>query len=87
MTLVLSILLTYYTVKRILKVKEAGGARQIAVTLGGRGAVGIVIASVALSSGVIDAEAYSLIILATLAISLVVPILLGRQGSADLRSQ
>ncbi|MDA4137433.1 MAG: cation:proton antiporter [Thaumarchaeota archaeon] len=84
-TLLLSILLTYYAAKRILKVKEQGGARRIAVTLGGRGAVGIVIASVALSSGAIDAVAYSLIVLATLIISLVVPILLGRKASSDLQ--
>jgi Kef-type K+ transport system membrane component KefB len=77
--LVLSLVLSYYAVKDIIKVKEKGGARQIAVTLGGRGAVGIVIASVALSSGIIDGLAYSLIIIGTLAVSLIVPLLLGRK--------
>ncbi|MDA4116409.1 MAG: cation:proton antiporter [Thaumarchaeota archaeon] len=78
-TLALSIGLTYFAVKNVVRVKERDGARQIAVTLGGRGAVGIVIASVALSSGVIDGLAYSLIIVGTLAVSLVVPLLLGRK--------
>ncbi|MDG6925022.1 MAG: cation:proton antiporter [Nitrososphaerota archaeon] len=86
-TLLLSILLTYYATTRILRVKEKGGARQIAVTLGGRGAVGIVIASVAVSSGVINDAAYSLIIVATLVISLVVPVLLGMKESPGLRSE
>ena len=78
-TLVLSIGLTYFAVKNVVRVKERDGARQIAVTLGGRGAVGIVIASVALSGGVIDDLAYSLIIVGTLAVSLIVPLLLGRK--------
>jgi Kef-type K+ transport system membrane component KefB len=76
-TLVLSISLTYYFSKRI--VREKGGPRRIAVTLGARGAVGIVIASVSLTSGIIDTVVYSLIVLATLVISLVVPVLLGRK--------
>jgi len=76
-TLALSILLTYYSAKFI--VKKDVGARQVAVTLGGRGAVGIVIASVALGSGIIDNVTYSLIVLATLVISLIVPVLLGRR--------
>ena len=80
--LVLSIALSYFAVKNIIKVKEKGGAKQIAVTLGGRGAVGIVIASVALSSGAIDGLAYSLIIIGTLAVSLIVPLLLGRKQDA-----
>jgi len=80
--LVLSIALSYFAVKNIIKVREKGGARQIAVTLGGRGAVGIVIASVALSSGIIDGLAYSLIIIGTLAVSLIVPLLLGRKQDA-----
>jgi hypothetical protein len=42
--------------------------------------VGIVIASVALSTNVIDVTAYSLIITSTLAASLIVSLLLGRKG-------
>jgi hypothetical protein len=75
----LGISLTYYVTKK-LKVHGAGAAKQVAVTLGGRGAVGIVIASVALSTNVIDVTAYSLILVSTLAASLIVSLLLGRKG-------
>ena len=71
--------LTYLAGKRVLKLSGAGSARQVALTLGGRGAVGIVIASVALSTGAIDTTAYSLIILSTLAASLIVSLLLGKK--------
>jgi Na+:H+ antiporter len=74
------IALTYYVTKRYIKLSGAGSTKQIAVMLGGRGAVGIVIASVALSTNAIDDIAYSLIILSTLAASLIVPLLLGRKG-------
>jgi Kef-type K+ transport system membrane component KefB len=80
--LVLSIGLSYFAVKSVLKLSERGAARQIAVTLGGRGAVGIVIASVALGSDLIDGLAYSLIIIGILSVSLVVPLLLGRKGDS-----
>ena len=76
----LGIYLTHYVTKKWLKLSRAGSANQIAVTLGGRGAVGIVIASVALSTNVIDVTAYSLIITSTLAASLIVSVLLGRKG-------
>ncbi len=75
--------LTYYSSKHLLRVSDPGGPRQIALTLGGRGAVGIVIASVAQSEGIIDTVSHSLIVVGTLAISLVVPLLLGRKGVAD----
>jgi Kef-type K+ transport system membrane component KefB len=75
---VVSISLTFVSARRI--VKENQGARQIAVTLGGRGAVGIVIASVALNSELIGVIEYSLIVLATLVISIIVPVLLGRKS-------
>ena len=73
------ILLSYYLGKKMLKLSKDGSAKQIAVTLGGRGAVGIVIASVALSTNVIDDTEYSLIIVSTLAASIIVPLLLGRK--------
>ena len=76
----LGIALTYYATKRLVKVPGVGSAKQVAVTLGGRGAVGIVIASVALSAGVIDVTAYSLILVSTLTASLIVSLLLGRKG-------
>ena len=75
--------LTYSGAKLALRVKDPKGPRQIALTLGGRGAVGIVIASVALSNGILDNVAYSLTVIGTLAVSLVVPLLLGRKGVAD----
>lgn len=71
---------TYYVAKNVLRFSAAGMAKQVAVTLGGRGAVGIVIASVALSTGAIDAVAYSLIVVSTLAASLIVSVLLGSKG-------
>jgi hypothetical protein len=46
-------------------------------------AVSIVIASAALSNGFLDSVAYSLVVVETLAISLSVPLLLGRKGVAD----
>ncbi len=72
--------LTYLAGERVLKLSGAGSARRVALTLGGRGAVGIVIASVALSTGAIDTTAYSLIIVSTLAASLIVSLLLGKKG-------
>lgn len=76
----LGISLTYYVTKRLFKLHGAGSAKQVAITLGGRGAVGIVIASVALSTNVIDVTAYSLILVSTVAASLIVSLLLGRRG-------
>lgn len=78
--LIPAIALTYSGAKNILKVKERGGAKRIALTLGGRGAVGIVVSSVALADNIIDNTAYSLIVIGTLVISLIVPLLLGRKG-------
>ena len=74
---------TFLVTRLALRAKDPEGPRQIAVTLGGRGAVGIVIASVALSNGIFDNVAYSLTVIGTLGISLVVPLLLGRKGVAD----
>jgi Kef-type K+ transport system membrane component KefB len=53
-------------------------ARQISVILAGRGAVGIIIVSVALSYGLINDQAYSLVIIATTVVSIVTPLLFGR---------
>jgi Kef-type K+ transport system membrane component KefB len=74
------IILSYFVGIKVLKLSAEGEAKQIAVTLGGRGAVGIVIASVALSTNVIDDTEYSLIIVSTLAASIIVPLLLGRKN-------
>jgi len=82
-SLVPATMLTYLGAKRLLKDGDPGAPKQVALTLGGRGAVGIAVASVALSEGVIDGTAYSLILIGTLAVSLLVPLLLGRKGVAD----
>jgi Kef-type K+ transport system membrane component KefB len=73
-------LLTYYASGRMLKVKEEGGPRHIAFILAGRGAVGIVIASVALGAGLVDGTAYSMVVIGTVAVSIVVPVLAGKSG-------
>ncbi len=73
-----SLLLTYSGVRRLLKA-SGDDARDVAVMLGGRGAVGIVIASVALQNGIIDQPAYSLAILGTVVISILVPLLIKRR--------
>jgi len=73
-----SLLMTYGGVRRVLKF-SGDDARDVAVILGGRGAVGIVIATVAMESGIIDMPAYSLAILGTMVISILVPLLIKRR--------
>jgi Kef-type K+ transport system membrane component KefB len=69
--------LTYIVSKKTLgKVKVV--PKQLAGILGGRGAIGIVIATVALGNGFLSEAGFSLVIIATLIISLVVPFLAGR---------
>lgn len=76
--------LTYLASKFFLKIGNQGQEdpqgtpRQIAVILAGKGAVGIVIITVALDSGIIDGTAYSLVILGTLLVSIFSPLLLKR---------
>jgi len=70
--------MTYLVAKKFLS--DSGSSKQVALVLGGRGAVGIVIASVAFGDGLIDNTAYSLVVLGTLAVSLLVPVLAGRKG-------
>jgi Kef-type K+ transport system membrane component KefB len=81
-----AILVTYFGVLNLLKPDEKisvkdvrRAARQISVILSGRGAVGIIIVSVALTYGLINNEAYSLVIVGTTVISIFAPMLLGRQ--------
>jgi Kef-type K+ transport system membrane component KefB len=74
-----SLLLTYSSVRRLLKF-SGDEARDTAVILGGRGAVGVVIATVALNSGIINPSAYSLAILGTMLISILVPLLIKRRA-------
>ena len=75
--------LTYYGAKHIVRASETGGAKQIALTLGGRGAVGIEIASVALNLKILDGTAYSLIIDGKLVVSRFIRLVRGRKGEAQ----
>lgn len=76
-------LLTFVAAKSILKEKEVGGPRRIAFILAGRGAVGIVISSVALNAGLIGGTAYSLVVIGTVVVSIVAPALAGRAGNGQ----
>jgi Na+:H+ antiporter len=69
--------LTYLVGKRVLKKEE--DSRNVAFVMGGRGAVGIVIVSVALADGLVSTAAYSFVVLGTLAVSLLIPVLAGRR--------
>lgn len=73
-----SIVMTYAGARTLLKF-TGDEARDIAVILGGRGAVGVVIASVALNDGILDVPAYSLAILGTVSISIIIPLLIRRR--------
>lgn len=81
-----SVVLTYAGVRGLLKF-SGDDARDMAVILGGRGAVGIVIATAALNDGIIDASAYSLAILGTMVISTLVPLLIRRREGVSVRPQ
>lgn len=83
-TVGVAIILTYVGVLNLFKLEMSineirKAARQIAVILSGRGAVGIIIVSVALTYGLINNLAYSLVIVATTVISITTPLLLGRE--------
>lgn len=80
-TLVLCVAVTTYAGRTVLRLPRQE-VRPVSVIMGGRGAVGIVIASVALGAGVIAGLDYSLIVVATLVISVLVPLLLGRERPA-----
>jgi Kef-type K+ transport system membrane component KefB len=70
--------LTYYASKKMLQNKMDIAPKQVAGILGGRGAIGIVIATVAFSEGSLNESVFSLIILATLIMSLAIPFLAGK---------
>ena len=82
-SIVPAIALTFLASKSVLKVTEKGGPKNIAFILSGRGAVGIVIASVALGAGLIGETAFSLVVIGTVVVSIVVPAL-GRAGERRL---
>ncbi len=71
------IALSYWITRRSLQCKMTLSPRQTAAILGGRGAIGIVIASVALSDGVLNNNGFAMVVLATLITSLVVPFVTG----------
>ena len=70
--------LTYFFSRKALSSKMEIAPRQLAGILGGRGAIGIVIATVAFSEGSLNESGFSLVILATLIMSLMLPFLAGR---------
>lgn len=76
-------IITYLAAKLLLNGREPEGPRRTALILSGRGAIGIVIASVALSAGLIGETAYSLVIIGTVVVSIIVPGLAGRGKRAD----
>ena len=68
---------TYFVSRRSLQCRLNLVPRQVAAILGGRGAIGIVIASVALEGHVINEVGFSLVVLATLVMSLAIPFVTG----------
>jgi Kef-type K+ transport system membrane component KefB len=71
--------LTYYVSRKVMHSKLDVSPKLLAGILGGRGAIGIVIATVALSEGTLNESGFSLVILATLIVSLIIPFLAGKK--------
>ena len=82
--LLFGVSLTYYISRRVLQPKINLAPKQVAAILGGRGAIGIVIASVALNAKIIPETGFSLVILATLVMSLAIPYLTGSMKGKPL---
>ncbi len=76
--LAVGVALTLYVSKKVLLPRMDLVPKQVAGILSGRGAIGIVIATVALAEGTINEIGFSLVTLATLVISLATPFLAGR---------
>ena len=79
--------LTYYVSRKVLQAKMQTVSKEIASILGGRGAIGIAIATIALDEAAINEEGFSLIILATLVMSLVISFLAGKMCRKRLERQ
>lgn len=77
--------LTYLVSKKILHLTVDVVPKQLAGILGGRGAIGIVIATVAFSEGFLNESGFSLVIVATLIVSLIIPFLAGRKAVAETK--
>ena len=75
--------LTYFVSKKVLHSKFDVVPKQLAGILGGRGAIGIVIATVAFSEGYMSEAGFSLVIIATLVMSLTIPFLAGRKSGEE----
>jgi Kef-type K+ transport system membrane component KefB len=71
--------LTYLASKKVLS-KVDLVPKQLAGILGGKGTIGIVIATVALSEGFLSETGFSLVIIATLIVSLIIPFVAGRKA-------
>jgi Kef-type K+ transport system membrane component KefB len=75
--------LTYYVSRKLMHAKLDVSPKLLAGILGGRGAIGIVIATVAFTEGSLNESGFSLVILATLIMSLVIPFLTGRKTKKE----
>ncbi|MGD6810490.1 MAG: cation:proton antiporter [Candidatus Bathyarchaeia archaeon] len=79
--------LTYFVSKKYLHAKVDVAPKQLAGILGGRGAIGIVIATVAVSEGVLSESGFSLVIVATMIFSLIIPFLTGRKSAEQIKEK
>jgi Kef-type K+ transport system membrane component KefB len=79
--------LTYFVSKKYLHAKVDLEPKQLAGILGGRGAIGIVIATVAVSEGVLSESGFSLVIVATMIFSLIIPFLTGRKSAEQIKEK
>ncbi len=82
-TAVLGGILTYYVARKYTKRDETN---YVVAVLGSRGAVGIVIASVGISNGLLTPDVYTIALFATVFLSLIVPPLTARRKKADVRT-
>lgn len=71
-----SIVLNYFSSGKVMKIKKKQWKIKTSAIINGRGAVGIAIATVAFEIGVITDSAYSIVILATIIISIIATSLL-----------
>jgi len=78
-SLATSVLLTYFFTKKVMGASSEVDARTVAIILGGRGAVGIVLVTVALSVGLIGTSSYSIVIFGTTVTSVIIPLFLQRK--------
>ena len=74
---------TYLVSRKVMHSKLDVSPKLLASILGGRGAIGIVIATVAFTEGGLNESGFSLVILATLIVSLIIPFLAGKKTRKD----